>query len=137
PRQRRWRRDARKLLQELGAPRAHATGQLRRMIREVEERRRRPELLSLKQHRGLWPEQEERGERAHPSRARLLAETPSSHGIGDLVVVFEKCHEARWDDVERRRATAVVLPAVPLSLVQEAVFRGRHEFLGDAAIAGV
>jgi hypothetical protein len=52
-------------------------------------------------------------------------------------VVLEKMHEGRRRQVERRRATRLPLPRVPLALIEKAVLDARDQFLRRAGIVRV
>ncbi len=71
-------------------PASTAVGELAVVIGEVGERRRRSELLPLKQHRQGRTEQQQRGQRAPQGAVDVLVQTRAEPGVGDLVVIFEK-----------------------------------------------
>ena len=63
------------------------------MIGEEQERRRRGELLALKQHRRRRTEQRQRRQRAMPARRRQLVQPSPERRVRDLIVILEVGHE--------------------------------------------
>src|SRR5687767_230522 len=61
----------------------------------------------------------------------------SPERIGDLIVIFDKRHEARGMQIETGRTTALFLPFVALALVKETPLGERNKFLRGAAIVAV
>src|SRR5690349_21692935 len=59
------------------------------------------------------------------------------HGIGDLVVVGEKVDEPGRFNVERWGAASLVLPSVPLSLIQKPILCRGDELLRGAPVVGI
>ncbi len=107
------------------------------MIGEEQERRRRRELLTLKEHRGRWTDERERRQRAKARGTRELVQAASEGRVRDLVVVFEIGHETVPRQIEIRLTPALPLPRIPLSLIEIAVLRGRNEFLRRTRVIGV
>jgi hypothetical protein len=52
-------------------------------------------------------------------------------------VILEKYNETFCSEIKRLRAACLLLPLVPLPLIQEAVFRGGDELLRAPPIVGV
>ncbi len=130
-------RDARKLLEEFGASLPHELGELGLVVGEVQEGRGGRELLPLKEHRGLRPEEQEGGEGAPSPRTRQAVQPVTARRVGDLIVVLEIVHEALAREAERRAPASLPLPLVALALVQESVLGGGDELLGPAAVVAV
>src|SRR4051812_9981107 len=64
---------------------AHGLAELPAMVGEEMKRRRCAVLLPLEEHRRLRTQQEQRGHRTEPPRARLLLQALAERGVGDLV----------------------------------------------------
>ncbi len=111
--------------------------QLRVVVGEVEERAGGAELLPLEQHRRARRQQQQRGQRPEAAGARQLVAALAAGGVGDLVVVLEEVDERRRRQVERRGAAALLLPRVPLPLVEKAVLDARDQLLRRAEVVGV
>src|SRR5260370_24840351 len=107
------------------------------MVREIKEGRRRGKFLALKQHRCAGEEQQQSGRSPEdPWAGQLMRAFPAGR-IGDLVVILDEVDETRWRQTERRRGAPLVLPFVPLALIEEAILRGRDKLLGAAGVIGV
>src|SRR6185437_2354725 len=128
-------RNARELCEEFLASFAHRGRKLARVIGEIEERARRLEFLPLKEQRCLRREEQQRSERAEPARTRLVVNTPAGGAVGELVVVGDEGDEARWRQIECRSAARLMLPPVPLALVEKPVLGRRQQLLRGAAVA--
>src|SRR5439155_9710759 len=114
--------DARELAQKFHAPLPYVFVQRFVQIVEVKERRGGAEFLALEKHRRPRSEQQQRSHRAEPARRSLLPGAQSEAGVGDLVVIFDEADKRRRLDVEGWRATAFLLPLIPLALIEIAVF---------------
>ena len=122
-------RRVRELAQELESAARDVARELSFVMREVHERCRGPRLLTLKQERRGWSEQQQRGERSQVSWRGEIAEPEPVDRIGDLVVVLEKMDELPRRQVEGGCAAAPALPRGSLSLKQEPVRRRRQQLL--------
>jgi hypothetical protein len=71
------------------------------------------------------------------SRAGFRVQPLAAIGVRHLIVVLRERDEPHGWQVERGRAATVFLPSVPLALIQETVFHGRHELLRSASVPGV
>src|SRR5581483_11540087 len=129
--------DAGELLEKFAAPGCHRLRQLRLMIGKVEKGSGSGELLSLKEQRSLRLQQQERRHRARSAGARELMDARAGHRIRDLIVILQIADEAIGIEVQRWRAAPLLLPAIPLSLVEKAVQRHRREFVRSACVVGV
>ena len=107
------------------------------VVGEEQEGCGRSELLSLKQQWRLGREQQERRQRAVASRAGELMQPRPGGGIRHLVVVLEKMHEPMSRDVEREPTAPLLLPGVPLPLIQVSPFHGGDELLRRATVVRV
>src|SRR5262249_51175986 len=58
-------------------------------------------------------------------------------GIGDLIMVLQKCDERGRQQIQPGLATAFLLPRVPLSLVQIAILERGEKLLRCAEVIGV
>ena len=58
-------------------------------------------------------------------------------GIGDLVVILDEGHERRRLQSKTGRAATLLLPGIPLPLVEVAPLERRDKLLGRAVIIGV
>ena len=115
----------------------HRVGKRAIEVGEVEERRRRGELLPLKQHRRPRQQQQQRRHRAPAARARDLMAPRAARGVRHLIVVLQKRDERRRRHPPRRRAARLALPVVVLSLEQIPVLGRRDQFLRLAARVAV
>src|SRR5262249_11012105 len=106
------RGDASKLTHEAGAAPPDRIAQRARVIGEVEKRRRRRELLSLKEQRRARREQPERRHRPVHSGTGAPPEplAVETWGVGDLVVVFQEGHEPMRLQTASGRAAPLLLP---------------------------
>src|SRR4051794_24011851 len=86
--------DRRKLFEKIAPSLRHRGGDLRLVIGEIEERRRRAELLSLKEQRRVRPEKEERRQRAIAAGARQKLQPLAARRIRELVMILKKTNEA-------------------------------------------
>ena len=107
------------------------------MVREVEKRGGRGELLPLEEHRRGRGEEQECREGPQPARAGQPVQPRPVERVRDVVVVLEERHEPRRVEVERGPAAAVPLPRVALALVEVAPPHGGDQLLGRAAVVGV
>src|SRR5688572_6709609 len=107
------------------------------MVREILERPGRPELLALEKHGRPRTEQQESGCRAQQRRMCELIEPRAGGGVGDLIVVLQIDDELRWSEIHGRRAAALLLPFVMLSLIKKSALQRRHELLRRSAIVRV
>ena len=115
---------AAKLLDEFSAAIAHQLGQLRLMIGEIKEGRRGRELLPHKQHRRAGREQHERRHRAVAARTRQKVGARARRRVSDLVVILNEGDERRRLHIEAGRAAPLLLPLVPLALIEVAILDG-------------
>ena len=106
------RRGTPKLTHEFGTPRANRHSEITAVVGEIQERRRRREFLSLKEHGRAGRQQPQRCDRAIQAGTRLLmhARTLARRRVGHLIVVVEECHEPLWRETDGRRAAAPALP---------------------------
>src|SRR5579859_3135467 len=84
------RGEAGELRQEIPAPFAHQPGEFRVVVGEKQKWRACSELLSLEEHGGSRPEQEQRGKCPVASRSRDLVHSEAVQGVRHLVMVFQK-----------------------------------------------
>src|SRR5437764_5136595 len=82
-----------KLFERLDAPFRHRRRELRFVIGEEEKRRRRSELLSLKQHRRVRAEEQQRRQRAESARVGQRLQSLAARGVCDLIVILEKTNQ--------------------------------------------
>src|SRR5678816_4521448 len=61
-------------------------------------------------------------------------QSDAAAGVGHLVVVFEKTHERGARTRTRVGAAPLLLPRIPLALIQEVPPRHRRELLGSAVV---
>src|SRR5262249_4234744 len=130
-------RHAWKLREKVAASVSDRFRELALVIREIEKRFRRTEFLPLKEQRRHRTEQQPGGQRAVPAGSAALMETPAVQGVGDLIVVLEIRDEVLRQKIERRRASRLLLPFVPLSLIEVAEAAARDEFLRGPQIVPV
>ena len=111
-------------------PWSTAVGEVGLVIGEIQERARRRELLSLEQHRRRRARAASSAvsARCAPGLATLVQPLPERR-VRHLIVVLEKRDERVRRQIERRRAAALLLPGVPLALIEVAEPRARHELL--------
>src|ERR1019366_8832790 len=83
----------RELLQKLAASFADSLRQLGIVIGKVEEGSRCAELLALEQHRRVWPEEEQCGQRAKPAGTRQLLQPLAASRVRDLVMILCEADE--------------------------------------------
>ena len=102
------------------------------VIAEVEERRGGAEFLTLKKHRRAWRKQQQRAHGAIHPRVGEHVGAFAARRVRHLIVILQKGHEVPGLKVERRRAAALLLPFVPLALIEVAVLRGGDELLRRA-----
>ena len=107
------------------------------MIGEIDKRLGGAEFLSLEQHRQARHQQRIGRHRTISPGAGQLVQPPASARIGDLIVVFQEHHERLGREVEGRGAAPLLLPAIILPLIQEAVPRGGDKLLRPPAVIGV
>src|SRR5665213_2822894 len=107
------------------------------MVGEKQKWRRSAEFLALEEHRDGGRQQQIGGYRPPVSRTCRLEAAQPGAGIGDLVVILQIGHEIGWREVEGRRAARLLLPSVPLALVEEAVLGGGDELARAAVIVAV
>jgi hypothetical protein len=107
------------------------------VIREVQERPRRRELLALEEHRRRRSEEQPRRHRAVLRGRRQLVQAPPERRVRHLIVVLEVVHERVREEIDGRRAAPLVLPAVPLALIQVAPPRARDQFLRRAQVVAI
>ena len=120
---------ARELGDLLAAPLVDQLGQLALEAGEVEEGCRGRELLAHEQHRRGGAEEEQRGDRPQAAGGRRPVQAEAAAHVGELVVVLDEDDEPLRLEVEGRGAAGLLLPAVALALVEEAVLRGRDQLL--------
>src|SRR5438105_3156873 len=99
------------------------------MVGEIEKRAGGGELLTLKQHRRPRSQQGQRGQRAVYARRRQLVVARAAGRVGDLVVIFQEGDKRRRRQVQRGSAPQLLLPSVPLPLIQVPPFQRGDEFL--------
>jgi hypothetical protein len=128
-RPRRIVRNRRELREELRPSLAHVLAELTGVIREEQERRGRPELLSLKQQRRAWHQQQEGGHRAIAAGAGPQAQACAARGVRHLIVILDERDELRRPAVERGLPACLLLPRVELPLIEESPFGAREKLL--------
>src|ERR1700752_1431275 len=106
-------------------------------MREVEERRRRTELLTLKEQRRGWPEEQQRRQRPELRRRTQLGKPPTGSGGRPLIVVLEKVDELLDRPVECGSAARLLLPGEALALKEKSPRDRRQELPGRATVVGV
>src|SRR4051794_15980058 len=99
------------------------------MIGEKQKWGGRGELLPLKQQRRRWSQQRQRANGAVSPRRRHLMKPSSERGIGHLVVVLDIGDKRLRGEIECSRTPPLLLPGVPLPLIQVAILRTGNELL--------
>jgi hypothetical protein len=113
-----WHSDRAKLPQECLSSFVYERCQFLLMIRKEEKWTRGGELLPLEQHRRTWSEQKERRHSAIPTGAAQGMAAQSAGRIGDLIMVLDKRHKCCRFEAKGRRPPGLLLPPVPLALIQ-------------------
>src|SRR5438034_9987138 len=112
------RADAGKLRQELLASLVHGIRQIT-VIREKEERRRGPELLSHEQHRRSGSQEQHGGQGSIPARTSEGVQAVTAQAVRNLVMVLEKADKGAGRFRGDRWSSGLILPLIALALIQK------------------
>src|SRR5438105_13051916 len=125
------------LFERLETPFRHRGREFRLVIGEEKKGRRRSEVLSLKKHRRVRAEEQQRRQRAESARVGQGLQALAARGVCDLIVILEKTNQTLRRQMRGRSSAPVFLPRVVLPLIQKSKLRHRDEFLRRAAVVGV
>src|SRR5690606_18563986 len=99
--------------------------------------RRSTPFLTLEEHRRSRSQKPERRQGTKPAGACQLLQSLTGRAVGDLIVILQERDELLGRQSTRWAAAELLLPRVPLSLVQVPAFCGRDQFLRAALILAV
>src|SRR5687768_13924195 len=97
------------------------------VIGKISKRSRSGKLLSLKQHRCLRTEKKQCRDCPVERRVRHTLDPPAATAISNLIVILQIVDKGRRLDTPGWGATAFLLPAVVLSLIEVTVFGSGNE----------
>src|SRR5678815_2832119 len=122
-------RERAKLAEELAPTFVDQRRELSVVISKEHEARGSGEFLAHEQHRRLRSEQRQCHQRAIAARRGLCMHAIAEKRVADLVVVLQKGDQRPRRHSMSRLAACLLLPRIPLALIEESTAYARDEFL--------